>query len=128
MPLETVILDESGKQESCILLDDVNEKRWKIVFKVYQALKITTMDCANLNFFKGGDFDDACFVDGESHSVFRKFIMEVEDSKWIKELKAILKKSDPRADFLDKARHFLLPLYDNVIEIIAWNLVLEEMK
>ncbi len=29
---------------------------------------------------------------------------------------------------MEKARHFLIPCYDNIIEIIAWNIELEEVK
>jgi hypothetical protein len=125
--METVILDKSGKQESCILLDDVNKKRWKIVFKVYQAVKLTVNECTGFNFLKGGDLDDACFIDGESHPISRCFIMEVEDSEWIKDLKEKLSKVDPSADFMDKAKHFLLPLYDHIIEIIAWDIKIVEV-
>ncbi len=27
---------------------------------------------------------------------------------------------------MEKARHFLIPCYDNIIEIIVWNIELEE--
>ena len=83
-----------------------------------------------VNFFKGGDFEDDCFDDREGFPVpqFRGHIMEVKDSKWIKKLKKSLRKGSESANYVEKAKHFLIPCYDNVIEIIAWNLELEEMK
>ncbi len=127
-PLEKIVFDSNNMNDRCILLDDVNEKRWKVKIKVFQALKITTIDCANLNFFKGGDFPDECFEEKEGFPVpqFQGYIMEVQDSKWISELKASLKEVDSSADFMDKAKHLLIPCYDNIIEIIAWNIELEE--
>lgn len=54
--------------------------------------------------------------------------MEVENSKWIKEIRKSLRKGSESINHIDKARHFLIPCYDNIIEIIAWDLELEEMK
>ena len=128
IPMETVIFDESGKYESCILLDDVNEKRWKIKIKFFRAIKIMTNDSACLNFFKGGDFGDDCFIDSEGHPSFLSFIMEVEDSEWIREIKSKRTIDSPNDSYMNKIRHFLIPCYDNIIEIIAGNIELEEVK
>lgn len=130
VPFERVVFDDQIITDRYILLDDINEKRWKIKFKVYQALKITTIDCAGLDFSKGGDFEDACFEDKEGFPVpqFQSHIMEVENSEWIKEMKKTLKRYDLQDNFMEKSRHFLIPCYDNIIEIIAWDIELEEVK
>ena len=126
VPMETILLDESGKFESCIMLDDINEKRWKIVFKAYQALKLTAVDCVE---YEEGYFKNFCYQkEGESFLSSCRYILEVIDSEWINELKENLLKNDTEANFMDKARHFVLPLYDYHIEIIAWDLELTEYK
>ena len=123
VPMERLIYDNDNVNDRYILLDDANEKRWKLKIKVFQALKITTIDCVC---FELGDIDEECFVPSESFPLFKRHILEVIDSEWIKELKKSLSKNDPNADFMDKARHFVLPLYDNHIEIIAWDIELTE--
>lgn len=127
VPMETVIFDESGNHESCILLDDVNEKRWKIKIKNFCAIKIMTNESACLNFFKGGDFEDGCFIDGEDHPDFLSFIMEVETSKWIEDIKSKRAIVTPNDDYMSEIRHFLIPCYDNIIEILAKDIELEEV-
>ena len=129
-PLERLVFDSNSTSDKYILLDDVNEKRWKVKIKVFQAIKITTIDCVDFDYRKGGEFPDVCFEDKKGYPVpqFRAHIMEVESSDWIKELTASLKVVDSSADFMGKARHFLIPCYDNIIEIIAWNLELVEAE
>ena len=125
VPMETIILDETEKHENCIFLDDINEKRWKIVFKVYQAMKITTVDCVN---YEKGYFDDFCYQkENQPYLSSCRYILEVVDSEWIKELKKALLLNNSEANFMDKARHFVLPLYDNHIEIIAWDIEICEV-
>lgn len=128
-PFERLVFDSHNVSDKYVLLDDINEKRWKLKIKVFQALKITPIDCANLKFFIGGDFSNDCFDDKEGFPVpqFRKHIMEVQESEWINELKAKLNEVDLNADFMDNARHFLIPCYDNIIEIIGWDLELDEV-
>ena len=48
--------------------------------------------------------------------------MEVIDSNWLHELRCSLLNIDEEADFMDKSKHFLIPCYDNIIEIIAWDI------
>lgn len=86
---ERVEFDDKEKYTR-IYLDDVNEKRWVIKPIVEQALKITTSDCV---YYKKGDLAKECFIKKEnSFPLFQRHILEVEDSKWIKELKRVLKK------------------------------------
>jgi len=131
VPLERLVLDQDNTKDNFLLLDDVNEKRWKITFKRLHGLKITATDYRGLDFRKGvGNFPDECFTKGKNFPHCHKYIMEVIDSPWIKELKNTLgeKPSAEDLESINGTRHFLLPLYDNVIEIIAWDLQLEEYK
>ncbi len=107
-PLEKVELDNS----IVIYLDDVNEIRYKLVFKVHQGLKVTTIDCASYVEYECND----CIKNG----IYHRYILENTSSNWIKELRNNLTDND--ATFLDKTRHFILPLQDRVIEIIAWDI------
>jgi len=132
VPLERLVFDANSVKDTCLLVDDVNEKRWQISFKCLYALKLTDMDYAGLDFRKGKDFPDDCFEGStEQNRIFRKFIFEVEDSKWIKELKtkepeSALPKHKYASD-VGKARHFLLLCYDYIVEIIAWDLELVQV-
>ena len=125
-PLERVEFD-NNKKYTYIYLDDVNEKRWCIKASVNVALKIVQFDCTSWNDTR--DCPPECFENGDRSffSKFERHILEVIDSEWVKELKeTTLKTIDPALENLEKARHFILPLYDNVIEFIAWDIILEE--
>ncbi|GIW82875.1 MAG: hypothetical protein KatS3mg105_4682 [Gemmatales bacterium] len=88
-----------------IELDDGNRKI-RLAFSPYQALRVTTADC---------------FAVPEGMMITPRTIMEVEESDWIAELKKSLAEVDAMADFMDKSRHFLVPAYDHFIEIAAWS-------
>lgn len=125
VPFERVEFD-AEKQDLKIFLDDVNEKRWLIKIKGELALKIIDIDICNLNFLKGGDFHDDCYIKSYGNDVFRSFIMEVENSKWIKEIRKARRSSQDGS--MENARHFLITCYDYVIEFIAQDIELEEVK
>ncbi|MBR7099705.1 MAG: hypothetical protein IKC91_00940 [Clostridia bacterium] len=113
-PLEKIELSGSS---IVVWLDDIHENRIKLNFKVFQALKVTTIDCVSMEKF----YNKNCFVNG----VFHRHILEMENSPWIEELRNNL--VDDSADFLNKSRHFILPLQDNIIEIVAWNIELQKL-
>lgn len=113
-PLEKLVLDVYTID---IELDDVNEKRFNIKVKPYQAMKIVTIDCVSSKDY----FNEYCFRDGRYH----RHILEIEDSEWIKQLKQGL--TDKSATFLDDAKHFALPLQDIVIEFIAKDITISEI-
>lgn len=102
-PLEKVVVDFP---ELSIYFDDINENRWKIVFKPFQGVKLTTIDCFGVN---------SLLIDG----VYKKFILEDTESKWIQTLKQELKLNDDTADFMKKSHHYIFPFQDNIIEV-AW--------
>lgn len=113
-PLEKLVLDVYTID---IELDDVNEKRFNIKVKPYQAMKIVTIDCVSSKDY----FNEYCFRDGRYH----RHILEIEDSEWIKQLKQGL--TDKSATFLDDTKHFALPLQDIVIEFIAKDITISEI-
>ena len=91
------------------------------------AIKIVAFDCTSWNDLR--DSPSECFENGDRSfdSKFERHILEVIDSEWIKVLtETTLKTIDPALDSLENARHFILPLYDTVIEFVAWDIILEE--
>ena len=125
VPMEKLVFDET-ENKYYILLDDINCIRWKVSFESLQSLKISVLETKNLNFMKGGDFPDDCFVNGELHECFQSYIMEVLDSNWIKELKDDTNMSNNNMQ-IKKIKHFLMVTYDYIIEILAMNLKLEKL-
>jgi hypothetical protein len=85
--------------------DDAAERRWRFVFEPYQAVRVTTADC---------------FSTPGGLTLIPQAVVEVADSEWIAELKASLTRIDHTATFMDKAHHFLLPLQDDFLEVVAW--------
>lgn len=104
-PLEDISINTTSIN---IYFDDINEKRWKLTFCPFQAVKIVTVDCANPKMF---------LLNG----TWQRFIIEMLDSNWIRELKSTLSQNDEGADFMEKAHHFILPFQDNIIEVVAWD-------
>lgn len=102
-PLADVHIEGSKAPRVVVELDDVNEKRFRLVFETYQAVRVTTADC----------FWPVVPITSQA-------VVEVINSPWIAELTAVLKKSDHAATFMQKAKHFLIPAQDDFIEIVAW--------
>jgi len=90
-----------------VIVDDVSEKRFELVFDTYQAMRLITADC---------------YLVPENINLPARTVVEVLDSSWIMELKRNLKEIDETADFMERSRHFILPLQDNFLEVVAWNL------
>ena len=111
-PLEKILIDAYSVE---ILLDDIRENRYRIFAKPYQAIKIITIDCASSENYH----NDYCFRDGKYH----RHILLMINSNLINELKI----NATEHDFLEKAKHFILPLQENIVEIIAYELVVEKV-
>ena len=88
-------------------LDDELERRFRLVFATYQAVRITTADC---------------FIVPGKTAIEPQRVNEVQNSPWIDELTLALKQIDQDGQFMDKARHFLVPAQDEFIEVVAWNI------
>jgi len=114
-PLEELVMCD---YKIIVELDDINEKRHKILFKPFQAVKITTVDCT-----KSPDyFNEYSFRNGR----YQRYILVIEDSDWIEQLKKDF--TDKRAKFLNEAIHYVLPLQDNIIEIVAHNIEVQKVN
>lgn len=114
VPLEKIEITDTAIK---INYDDINENRVYLTFNTYQAFKIITIDCVSAQDY----YNDFCYKNGIHH----RYILEIIDSPWIKNLKSSL--TDVTANFLDKAHHYFLLLGDNVLEIIAFdNYILEK--
>lgn len=114
VPLEKIEITDTVIK---IDYDDIGGNRVRITFNTYQAFKITTIDCVSAQDY----YNDFCYKNGIHH----RYILEVIDSPWIKDLRNNL--TDTTATFLDKAHHYFLLLGDNVLEIIAFdNYILEK--
>lgn len=108
VPFAKTIIDD--KDNTVIVeFDDIDERRRRFCFSPYQAVKIVTADCADYYFIP----DDIPI--GE----YKRYICEVCDSEWIRELKNELKECDPDATFLDNARHFIFNMGESVLEVVA---------
>ena len=124
VPLERIEYDIREREDTKIFLDDANEKRWVIKPVVLLALKMTASDYAPPT---RGTFPEECYVKSDMGiMLFRRHILELENSEWIQALKANWNEGDSEWEVVNKARHFVLPLYDNHIEFIAWDIILEE--
>ena len=117
IPLEKI---EIEAHEISIFLDDVNGERYKITACPYQAFKVVTIDCCSApDYYKIHEY---CYRNG----VYHRHILEVENSGWIKELRESL--TDKRATFLDDAKHYVFPLQESVIELVAGKIAVERVK
>lgn len=95
-----------------IVIDDIYENSKSLIFQPYQAIRITSVDCADLSII------DSC-ADVFATGKYQRYLLEETESTWIPKLRETL--VDPDDDFLIKSRHFVLHLGDNLVEIVAWN-------
>lgn len=96
-----------------VSLDDVNGKRWQLNFKNYAAMKATLVDYIDCS--ADDDFDEYCYRD----DYFHRHILEVVDSEWIKETKQACMRNMKNVDDIENLKHFILPLYEQYLEILA---------
>lgn len=108
VPSEKISVEENTVT---IDFDDIYERRHKIQFTPYQAIKITTADC----FRKDVLLTDETLASGR----YQRYILEIENSQWTDQLKRALKEIDENASFMEHARHFVLDLGDEIVEIAA---------
>jgi len=112
-PLEEILVLGSSIE---VTFDDTEETRWKLTFRPYQGLKVTTIDCAATSLF---------IIDGKRP----QYLLEAFESSWVKELSDSLKQRDRTGDFMSHAHHYIIPCQDNIIEVVAWdNFSLEKIK
>ena len=102
-PLARVVIEDSN---AILELDDLDERRIRLIFRPYQAVQITTADC---------------FEPPSGGSVLPNTVLEVRQSPWIRRLTEQQKRIDETASFMEKARHFLVPLQEDFFEVVAWD-------
>jgi hypothetical protein len=72
-----------------------------------QAVRVTTIDCFQA-------------PSGLAHRLTR--VHGATSSQWLDELSAALAVIDPSATFMERAVHVIVPLGDNVLEVVAWTI------
>lgn len=87
-------------------VDDEEERRIRFTFQPYQAVRVVTADCYSP--------PAALWIEPQ-------VISEVFDSEWIDQLQRACSRVDETANFMERARHFLVPLQDEFLEIVAWD-------
>lgn len=108
-PVENFAYNKSGLE---IFIDDKNEQRYKFSFN--KCLKVDIMDT-----------DVACLMANEYYQAAGYTLIQIKNSKLIEDLKK--KATDP--DLFkqrERSKHFVLPLRDNLIEIIAEDISIEK--
>lgn len=115
-PLEEIQIDNS---KLVILFDDFNEDRW--MFKVTNiAFRLIDLDYTKPNVYV---IDRLNLSNGR----FYKYILEVIDSPWIRELEK--KSSDQNIGYIKNVHHYVLFLGDNLCEIISSDIgILEQIE
>lgn len=95
-------------------VDDQAERRFRLVFETYQAIRVTTTDC----------YEPSEGIDEWEPQTMIRLI----DSPSIEKPTAVLKQVDHTADFMDKAQHFLIPAQGDFIEVVAWSVRYEYLS
>jgi hypothetical protein len=114
VPLEKIQISDGSIK---IILDDIYEKSKCLIFKPYQAIKITTVDCADLSFLE-------TYPELFPSGIYQRYLLEETESSWIPKLRESLVVPDD--DFLIQSRHFILDLRDNIVEIVAWDIQISD--
>jgi len=87
------------------VLEESTEKCWQVCFSNIQGLKVTTFESA-FEVLKELDGDGALF--------------EFKQSKWLDSLGV------NELEYMKKARHFVICCYDEVVEVMAWEVAFVE--
>lgn len=103
-PLGSVRVEKAGV---FVEVDDEHEERIQFVLRPYQAVRMTTADCFTLP-------PGVC--------ILPQVICEIANSEWIADLKRRLALVDETATFLTKAHHYIFPLQDDFLEVVAWGI------
>lgn len=103
-PLARIVVEDCRVM---LEFDDQMERRVRLTFSPYQAIRVTTADC---------------FMSPEGLSMVPNTVVELHDSRWIQELTTRQRVIDNDAQFMKKARHFLVPLQDDFLEVVAWSI------
>jgi len=86
-------------------VDDAQQRRVRLIFTPFQALRVTTEDCFRLP---------------EGVEMVPRQVVVVAESPWLAELAAVLKWRDPNATFMERSQHFFIQAGDDFIEVAGW--------
>ncbi|MBQ7008251.1 MAG: hypothetical protein IJN05_03440 [Ruminococcus sp.] len=111
-PLEEIFIDTTS---ITIMLDDINEERYKIFVQPYCAINVVTIDCVSSQKY----YNDFCYRNGKFH----RHILQIDNSIYLNEL---LKKMN-NGQYINELKHYVLPLQDNLIEFISCDIKLEKI-
>lgn len=105
-------LEYNNTDKIILFVDDINEQRWKITFFKMLGIKLLSIDLGyNYN---SKDFKKYYYEDRNGIRHFKKYILEIEESEWINDLK-----KTHELEELKEARHYLVTFYDYALEVIA---------
>ncbi|MCC6322745.1 MAG: hypothetical protein IT438_15055 [Phycisphaerales bacterium] len=88
-------------------VDDEREQRIQFTLRPYQAMRMTTADC---------------FMLPPGIAIKPQMVCEMVDSEWITDLKRSLSIVDKTSTFLNNAHHYIIPLQDEFLEVVAWGI------
>lgn len=108
VPFAKIIIDDK-LYELIIEFDDTFEARRKVIFHSYYAYRMVWEECST------NDFIDENMEIG----TYKRYILEVIDSDWIKELKRVMNEKACEDFIFDQARHFIFDMRDYIIEVVA---------
>lgn len=108
-PIENLAYNKSGLE---IYIDDKNEQRYKFSFN--KCLKVDIMDT-----------DVAYLMTNEYYQAAGYTLIQIKNSKIIEDLKKQITDPDLLKQ-LERSKHFVLPLRDNLIEIVAEDISIEK--
>lgn len=111
-PLEEIFIDTTS---ITITLDDINEERYRIFVQPYQAINIVAIDCVSSRDY----YNEFCYRDGKYH----RHILQIENSSYINSLTEIMHGEKSTKEL----KHFVLPLQENLIEFIAYDIDLDRI-
>lgn len=104
-----------------ISLDDKDENRITLCLYPIQAIKLITEDCYDFP----AEIINEC---KQKYGFYKRHVVEILDSPWIQQLKTTASMYQNDAGFLDKSRHFLIDLRDNIVEVVAWNIEIQTIE
>ncbi len=113
-PVECFEFDKNG--DFIVEFDDTSNRRVRVRFPGGGlSLRITLEDCFDFSMLE---------VNGE----FPRRILVVENSPWAEELIARYRARNPYDKLIDHIEHVIIPLGDNIVEVVTWSYVVEYVK
>lgn len=103
-----------------IIVETKDHEKVELAFQPYQGLKLTTVDCFLLEDMPGNLYDRVSVRIIHYFFFFFKLVQVRTSSPWLDQLKAVLRRHDSYATFMDRALHFTFVANDDWVEVAAW--------